>query len=101
MHTVNVDNNIYDNVVDGALRFEGRAEASDYGGCSLGRTIVLTKPSEGAPKHVLNNLKKSRIPTNAIYSGMEGGQVIVPAATQQRINALDEGKHVIQLFKTR
>ena len=95
---INTDNHIYDNVIDGGLRFEGREEESD---CTLGENIVLTHKKRDTPTNILKNLSSQRSPKSAAYKGVENETIIVPAATMQRIAKLNSHKEMLHHFKTR
>ena len=103
--TINTGNRIYDNIIDGNLRFEGTPAGSESvspsGGCSLGNNIVLTLGSKHPAANVLNNLSRQRAFISAPYIGIDKGKVVVPAATMRRISDLDSAKPMLEHFQMR
>ena len=106
---VNVNNRIFDNVVDGPIRFEGR-EGGDNG-CRLGSNVRLktaTSPAlRGMRTNVVNksnrilNISNSTVFADATAGVVEDRKVVVTKETLRTVGSLRSAEGIMRHFITR
>ena len=106
---VNVNNRIFDNVIDGPIRFEGR-EGSDNG-CRLGSNVRLktaTSPVlRGMRTNVVNksnrilNVSNSTVFADAAAGVVEDRKVVVTKETLRTVGSLRSAEGIMRHFITR
>ena len=106
---VNVNNRIYDNVIDGPIRFEGREGGDNQ--CRLGQNVLLKAAAPTMLKGVRNNAvnkenKTLNLDNNGSFvaatsRGMLNGKVVVSEESLRKIESLRNTDGIMQHFITR
>ena len=106
---MNVNNRIFDNVIDGPIRFEGR-EGGDNG-CRLGSNVRLktvTSPVlRGMRTNVVNksnrilNISNSTVFADAAAGVVEDRKVVVTKETLRTVGSLRSAEGIMRHFITR
>ena len=106
---MNVNNRIYDNVIDGPIRFEGREGGDNQ--CRLGQNVLLKAAAPTMLKGVRNNAvnKENKILNldnngsfvAATSRGMLNGKVVVSEESLRKIESLRNTDGIMQHFITR
>lgn len=93
----NVNNKIYDNVVDGSIRFEARE--GDNSGCELGTNYFLVKEGCPLPNNKYANLDTSNVETPIAIRALKDGKVFVQKKDYRKLKKSESWRNLRQMVR--